>query len=294
MMNRRLVLVGLGLLRSDEETLRNLSTYATFHQSRVSGSLIGSSMLEKVICAFFIVGVPSFSILAQGTKPVHRDDSVVVSASVSKEQLALEDRLNELISQGDQALKSGNAAEAIRQYESARDLVQKEPLLAEQKDRTMKKLGAGYFGGNRMKEAIQVFSDRLDARKKDCESESTAVSDCADAESDLCAARMYDNDFVTALACFQDVEAKYSKARGYSHFHEFTMIETMKEAETKASISLMLYQLGRTPEAIAAAEAAVPLLSTVKDDEAIQRGIRDEATSYLEATKTLLTRFTAN
>jgi hypothetical protein len=61
----------------------------------------------------------------------------------------------------------------------------------------MKKLGTGYFRGKRIKEAIQIFSDRVDTRKKDCESESTAVSNCADAESDLCLASSNTNSLGT-------------------------------------------------------------------------------------------------
>lgn len=217
----------------------------------------------------------------------------MVSAGISKEQLALEEQLNGIISQGDLALKSGDTVAAIKQYESARDLVQKEPLLAEQKDRTMEKLGTGYFRGKRIKDAIQVFSDRLDARKRDCESESAAASNCADAESDLCTARMYDSDFDDALVCFQDVEAKYLKAQKFSDFHEGTMIETMHAAETKVSISLILYQLGRTPDAIVSAEAAISELSSVQNDQSILSGIRDEAANSLQAAQTLLSRLKA-
>ena len=157
----------------------------------------------------------------------------------------------------------------------------------------MKKLGTGYFRGKRMKEVIQIFSDRLDERRKDCESESMAVSTCADAESDLCTARMYDNDFNGALACFRDVEAKYLKAQKFSDIHEFTMIETMHAAEAKVSISLMLYQLGKVPDAVVSAQAAINDLSSVQNDQGILQGIRDEAANSLQATLTLLTRLKA-
>ena len=170
---------------------------------------------QNLLIAAFAV-LSSLPAIAQETKRVQRQDSVAVSAGISKEQLAPEDQLKGIIFQGDQALKSGDTTTAIKLYESARDLVQKEPLLAEQKDVTMEKLGVGYFKGNRKKEAIQIFSDRMDARKKDCESESTDVSGCADAESLLCTPRMYDNDFKNALSCFQDVQAKYIKAQKFS------------------------------------------------------------------------------
>jgi len=250
-------------------------------------------MSRNVISTLMLLLTFSFEAHAQQAPPVQRKDSGAVSAGISKEQLALEDQLNGIISEGDQALKSGDAAAAIKQYESARDLVEKEPLLAEQKDRTMKKLGTGYFRGKRMKEAIQIFSDRVDTRRKDCEAESTAVSDCAEAESDLCTARMYDDDFNDALFCFRDVEAKYLKAQKFSDIHEFTMIETMHAAEAKVSSSLMLYQLGRTPDAIVSTEAAINDLSSVKNDQGILQGIRDEAANSLQATQTLLARLKA-
>jgi len=250
-------------------------------------------MSQKFTSILALLLALSFQAQAQQAPPVQRKDSMVVSAGISKEQLALEDQLNATVAEGDQALKSGDAAAAIKQYESARDLVQKEPLLAEQKDRTMKKLGTGYFRGKRMKEAIQIFSDRVDARRKDCESESTDVSKCADAESDLCTARMYDNDFNDALVCFRDVEAKYVKAQKFSDIHEFTMIQTLHEAEAKVSISLVLYQVGRTPEAIVSAETAIKELGSVQNDQNISEGIRDAATNSLQPTQTLLARLKA-
>jgi hypothetical protein len=256
-------------------------------------ALWGAQMPRKFTFTSILILAFLYEAHAQQAPPVQRNDSVVVSAGISKEQLALEDQLNGIISQGDQALKSGDSAAAIKQYESARDLVRKEPLLAEQKDRTMKKLGSGYFRGKRMKEAIQVYSDRFDTKRKDCESESTAVSNCADAESDLCTARMYDNDFNDALVCFRDVEAKYVKAQKFSDIHEFTMIETLHEADAKISISLMLYQLGRTPEAIVSAETAIKELSSVQNDQSISAGIRDAAANSLQPTQTLLARLKA-
>jgi tetratricopeptide (TPR) repeat protein len=256
-------------------------------------ALCGAQMSQKFTSILLLLLAFTFQAHAQQAPSVQRKDSIVVSAGISKEQLALEDQLNAIISEGDQALKSGDAAAAIKQYESARDLVQIKPLLAEQKDRTMKKLGTGYFQGKRMKEAIQICSDRVDTKRKDCESESTAVSNCAEAESDLCTARMYDNDFNDALVCFRDVEAKYVNAQKFSDIHEFTMIETMHEAEAKISISLMLYQLGRTPEAIVSTETAIKELSSVQNDQNIQQGIRDEAANSLQATQTHLARLKA-
>ena len=247
-------------------------------------------MLRKLIFTLSLLfALPSRG-HAQQPPPVQRKDSVVISAGISKEQLALEDQLNGIISEGDQALKGGNTADAIKQYESAFDLVQKQPLPVEQKDRVMKKLGTGYFRGNRFNEAIHTYSDLVDAKKKDCESESTAVSNCAEAELELGVAKMYAGDFVGALASLQDAEAKYVKAPKLSDFHEFTMIEIMDEARTKLSISVVLFRLGRTPEAITTTEATIPKLTSVQADEGILVGIRNQAGQLLQEAQTLLTR----
>jgi tetratricopeptide (TPR) repeat protein len=208
----------------------------------------------------------SFRAHAQEAPPAQRKDSVVVSAGISKEQLAMEDQLNTIIAEGDQALKSGNAENSIKLYENAFEFVQKQPLLAEQKGRVLKKLGNGYFRGNRFNEAIHAYSELLDASKKDCESESTAVSNCAESESELGVARIYDGDFMGALASLQDAEAEYTKAQKLSGFHEFTMIEIMNEAQTKLSISVVLFRLGKTAEAITTTEAAIPKLTSVQAD----------------------------
>src|SRR6266566_1450518 len=67
----------------------------------------------------------------QTDKRIQRRDSVAVSAGMPREQLALEDRLNAIVGQGNQALRGGKASDAIKQYESALELLQKQPLLAE-------------------------------------------------------------------------------------------------------------------------------------------------------------------
>jgi tetratricopeptide (TPR) repeat protein len=247
-------------------------------------------MSQKLTSILIVLLVFSFRGQAQQASPVQRKDSIVVSAGISKEQLALEDQLNAIISGGDQALKGGNAANAIKEYESAFDLVQKQPLLAEQKDRVLKKLGTGYFRGNRFNEAIHTYSDLVEANKKDCESESTAVSNCAEAESDLGVAQMYGGDFIDALASLQDAAAKYAKAQKVSEFHEFTMLEIMNEARTKLSISVVLFRLGRTGEAITTTEGAIPKLAIVQTDQEILVGIRNEAGESLQEAQKLLER----
>jgi tetratricopeptide (TPR) repeat protein len=237
--------------------------------------------------------IAASSILHGQETPAQGKDSIVVSAGISKEQLALEDRLNGILSAGDQALKSGNNPDAIKLYEDAFDLLQKEPLLAEQKDRVLKKLGTGYFQGKRMKDAIRIFSDRVDAHRNDCESQSTAISKCADAESDLGTAKMYDGDFSGALLTFQDTASKFAAAEKLGGSHEFTMVEMMHEAEAKVSIALALFQLGKRDEAITYTESAILELTAVRNDQNVQSGIHNEAAASAEAALSLLSRLRA-
>jgi hypothetical protein len=84
----------------------------------------------------------------QSNKPVQRKDSVTVSDGISKEQLVLEGKVNDMVSQGDQFLKNGNAPDAIKQSRNAWELVQKQPLLAEQEVRVERKLAVGYMRAN--------------------------------------------------------------------------------------------------------------------------------------------------
>ena len=126
-----------------------------------------------------------FGTFAQSNKQDQRKDSVTVSAGISKEQLALEDQLNNTVSQGDQFLKNGNASDAIKWYRNALELIQKQPLLIEQEPRAQRKLAVGYLRANQPSDAIPIYSKLLDARKKDCGANSEKPWDCADAEYEL-------------------------------------------------------------------------------------------------------------
>jgi hypothetical protein len=74
--------------------------------------MYGAQMSRKFTSILILLLAFSFQAHAQQAPPVQRKDSVVVSAGISKEQLALEDKLNTIISEGDQALKSGDAVAA--------------------------------------------------------------------------------------------------------------------------------------------------------------------------------------
>lgn len=248
-------------------------------------------MLPQHLLIIGFVGLWSFQAAAQETRPVQRQDSVTVSAGISKEQLALEDRLNGIVAQADQVLRNGNVADAIKQYEEAVKLVQDQPLLAEQRNRIMDKLATGYVVGNRAKDAIPIRTELLDGRKKDCESDSTAVSDCAEAQFKLGTVKIAAGDFEGALVLLLEAEASYGKAQKFSHTHEFTMIEIKDQAETKILSSVALFRLGRTPEAIASTEAAILQLTKVQADDNILTGIRDDAGKNLQQAQTLLSRF---
>lgn len=234
-----------------------------------------------------------FQTSAQSDKPVQRKDSVTVSAGIPKEQLALEDKLNEIISEGNQALRSGNAADAVKQYENALDLVHKQPLLAERENFVLDKLANGYVQDNRAKEAIPIYSRLVAERKRDCESESAAVSNCADAQYKLGMARMHAGNFEGALDSLRDAEANYAKAEKLSDSHEFVQIEVKERAQTNLWIAVAVFQLGKTAEATTIVEALIPRLTRVQSDESITVGIRDDAGRSLHDAQTFLKRLRA-
>lgn len=145
----------------------------------------GNYMPRKNLIALSVLAMCSFSMPAQRDKRVQRRDPATALDGLSKEQLALEDQLKRLISRGDRELKSGDASFAIVQYLSALELVHQQPLLAKWQDSVLQKLGTGYIQGNRLQNAIRIFSRLLEERTPDCESETAAVSNCADAQYGL-------------------------------------------------------------------------------------------------------------
>jgi tetratricopeptide (TPR) repeat protein len=239
---------------------------------------------------FITLGLFPFQTLAQSGPPVQRKDSVTVSAGIPKEQLALEDQLNEIIAQGNRALRSGDAANAVKKYESALDLVHKQALLAERKNYVLEKLANGYVQGNRAKDAIPIYSQLVAERKQDCESESAAVSNCADAQYKLGMAKIHAGDFQGALDSLRDAKDNYAKAEKLSDSHEFVMIEVKEQAQTDLWTAVALFQLGKTAEATPLVEAAIPQLTRVQSDESINVGIRDDAGRLLQDAQTFLKR----
>jgi tetratricopeptide (TPR) repeat protein len=239
---------------------------------------------------FLLLALTPVKMPAQSDKPVQRKDSVTVSAGIPKEQLALEDQLNGIVSNGNQALRSGNAADAIQQYESALDLVHKQPLLAERENFVLDKLASGYVQGNRAKDAVPIYSRLVAERKRDCESESTAVSNCADVQYKLGMAKMHAGNFQGALDSLRDAETNYAKAEKFSDSHEFTMIEIKEQPQTNLWIAVALFQLGKTAEATTIVEAAIPQLNRVQSDESITVGIRDDARRSLQDAETFVKR----
>jgi tetratricopeptide (TPR) repeat protein len=237
-----------------------------------------------------------FMLVAQDKTPVQRKDSVTVSAGISKEQLALEAQLAAVLYLADQALKAGRAADAVQQYEAALAMVHREPLLAEQEQKVLRKAGNGYIGANRPSDAVATFQKLVGAMSKQCDSETTAVSTCASAQQDLGMAKMHAGDFGGGLASLRQAEATYvkaeklSKAEKASEFHEYTMIQIMNQAKTKLLTAVALFQPGKTAEGVPAMEEAIPQLNRVKDDTGISPGIRESATSSLKDAQTVLER----
>ena len=172
-----------------------------------------------------------------------------MSGGIPKEQLVLEEQLNEIIAKGNQALRSGDAASAVKQYESALDLVHNQPLLAERKNYVLEKLANGYVQGNRAKDGIPIYSQLVAERKRDCKSELAAVSNCADAQYKLGMAKMHAGDFQGALDLLRNAKGNYAKAEKLSDSYEFVMIEVKEQAQTDLWSAVALFQLGKIAEA---------------------------------------------
>jgi tetratricopeptide (TPR) repeat protein len=247
------------------------------------------------LCAFllFILVAPSLANSQQKTPPVQRKDSVSVSAGIPKEQLALEDRLSTVVSEADQFLKAGEVGDAVKRYEAALEMVHKEPLLAGQEERILRKLGNVYVRANRSSDAIQIFQKLLGLLKRECESDSTVVATCANAQQDLAVSQMRSGDLESGLSSLRQAEANYAKAEKLSDSHEFTMIQAKDRAQARMLIAVALFQLGRTTEAVKAAGEAIPELNRVKQDSSINIGIREDAANSVRDAQTILERFKA-
>jgi tetratricopeptide (TPR) repeat protein len=223
-------------------------------------------------------------------KPPQRHDSVMVSAGISKEQLALEEQLNGVILQADELLRKGNTVDAIKQYENALDFVHKQPLLEEQKSHVLEKLARGYVIGNRGADAVLIYSNLLAEKKPNCKSEITADTDCASLQYSLGQAQINAFDFQGALSSFQSAEANYAKAAKVTKIHEIMMVYLKEQAQAKIYIAVALFRIGKTAEAIATIKAAIPLLNSVQSDENLQVSIRDDAKRSIDEAKTILAR----
>jgi tetratricopeptide (TPR) repeat protein len=245
-------------------------------------------MLGKALLTFLIFSLNSLWASPQTQKRIQRNDSVTVSAGISKEQLALEDRLDSVILHGDELLRNGNAVDAIKQYESALDFVHKQPLLEEQKSHVMEKLARGYVSGNRAADAVPIYSQLLAAKTQDCHSESKANTDCASLQFRLGVAQMYALDFHGALSSFQSAETTYAKAAKLTKIHESMMVDLKEQAQARTYIAVALFRIGKTAEAITTIEAAIPLLNHVQSDEDLLISIRDDAKHSLEEANTIL------
>jgi tetratricopeptide (TPR) repeat protein len=172
-------------------------------------------------------------------------------------------------------------------------LVHKQPLLAERENYVLENLANGYVQSNRAKDGIPIYSQLVSERKRDCESESAAVSNCADAQYKLGMAKMHAGDFQGALDAFRDAKGNYSKAEKFGDSHEFVMIEIKEQAQTDLWTAVALFQLGKTAEATPLVEAAIPQLTRVQSDESIMVGIRDDAGRSLQDAQTFLKRLKA-
>jgi tetratricopeptide (TPR) repeat protein len=167
-------------------------------------------------------------------------------------------------------------------------MVHKEPLLAEQETRVLKEAGNGYIQANRPNDAIATFEKLVATLDKEGDS---LLETCANAQQDLGIARMRAHDFTGGLESLRKAERTYEKAEKSGELHEYSMIQVMNQAKTKLLMAVALFQLGKTSDAIKTTEDAIAQLNRVKDDNGINVGIRDSATSLLNDAQTILQRF---
>jgi tetratricopeptide (TPR) repeat protein len=238
-------------------------------------------MRTLLFLAAFVLFAPRA--LSQAGAQVERKDSVTVSAGISKEQLALEDRLSQMVSRGDELLRKGTYSDAVRAYQDALTLVQNQPLLAEQEVRIEKKLAGTFIRDNRPNDAIPIYSKLLDARKQDCDAKSEKPWDCADAEYEFGRAKMYAGDFAGALVLLTDADTQYLRAEQLNNdSHEFAMIQLKNQGDVKILTAAALFRTGKGADAITLAEKAIDQLRRVQSDETINVGIRSDAARLLQ------------
>jgi tetratricopeptide (TPR) repeat protein len=247
-------------------------------------------MTGKLFLASTALTLFPLQVFAQSDQRIQRKDSITVSAGIPKEQLALEDQLNGILSQGDQLLKAGNAADAIKEYQLAVELVKKEPLLGGKDYWVHKKLADGYMRSKQPNDAIPIYEKLLDARERDCQPDAPTQLACADAQLDLGKADMQAGNFPDATPLLQAADSRYTKAEKLSvDSHEFAMIQVKNQGQTKLLIAVALYKTGKTPEALATVETAISELTRVQSDETIQVFIRDDAARSLQQAQTMIT-----
>jgi tetratricopeptide (TPR) repeat protein len=227
-------------------------------------------------------------------KVPQQKESVTVSAGISKEQLAAEQRLNDILVAGDQAQRGGDLPGAIRQYEKARDMANSDKLLEEQRDRVLDRLGRAYASAGRADDAISSYSALVELRKDDCKPGSDYLSTCADGKRSLGYSKMLAADFEGALPILRDAEAAFGMAEKVHNDEGYSMIQLMKQAETQLLVSVALFRTGKKQEAVTVTDSAIRQLSQVETDKNIQQSIRDSATKSRKRAEEQLELLKAN
>lgn len=223
-----------------------------------------------------------------------REDSVVVSAGISHEQLALEAKLNEVLKQGTAAMAKGEAAVATVYFESARAMVAESKLLADQEDKILRNLGNSYLKCQRAADAERVFARQLQIHAADCEPNSKSPASCADVQEFLARAKMDQGDFLLATKILRDAEANYGRAATPNDGEEFRMIMQKEQAQARLLLAAALFRTGDKESSIQLTEAAIDQLKKVEQNTRIQKSIRVDARGSLASglqQLTLLRRF---
>ena len=212
-----------------------------------------------------------------------KKESTNVSAGILKQQLALEDKLDDLLGQAERARKTRDFAAEVVACEKARDLVHSETLLAEQQNRVLWKLAGAYLDAKKPIDAITTYETVLELRRPQCDPQTGLVSDCAEVEQMIGLAKMQSGDFAGSLDDLDHAIDNYGIAASHAQFEMVKIVAAKDQAQTRLLRAVALFRTGRRDQAISENEEALNQLKQIESDANIQAPIRDDARKALDS-----------
>jgi len=243
--------------------------------------------MKTVVRVLFV----AFNVLEAQVAPPQmppRQDSVDVSANISKKQLERENQLDRLLAQAEKDRSQDDFASALIGFRKALATVRSEPLLREQEDRVLSKVSRAYLEVKQPEEAVRSYAALLELRKDDCRPDAKEIERCAEAQCDLGLAQMYRGDFSAAVSILREAVTTYGTAASGDHLEEYRMIKLKQRAEAQTLLATALFRTGRRSDALGILDSAIKQLDTVQRNENIQDSIRASARSGLRQAEQVL------